>query len=130
MLMLKFYDILFTLLHLLLVGFNLLGWIWRRTRKAHLVTVGVTFLCWFGLGIWYGWGYCPITDWQWQVKRRLGEKRLPASFIKYYADKLSGGDISPSLVNAVTLAAFLAVIAITIYINFLRKPRHVSNPGS
>ena len=32
-----------------------------------------------GLGAVYGWGYCPCTDWHWDVKRRLGETGLPRS---------------------------------------------------
>ena len=97
--MLKFLDILYTIIHLLIIGFNLFGWIWPRTRKAHLITIGVTAASWFILGIWFGWGYCPVTDWQWDVKEKLGERDLPASFITYFANKLTGKDFSDHLVN-------------------------------
>ena len=79
-------DILFVVFHTLLVGFNMLGWAWRRTRRLHLITISVTLLSWFGLGVVYGWGYCPLTDWHWDVKRVLGETALPASWMKYYLD--------------------------------------------
>jgi hypothetical protein len=26
-------------------------------------------LSWFGLGLFYGIGYCPSTDWHWRIKR-------------------------------------------------------------
>ncbi len=84
--MLALLDVLFTLLHLLIIGFNLFGWIWPATRKLHLWCAGATAFSWLILGIWFGLGYCPITDYQWQIKEKLGEQNLPNSFIKYYAD--------------------------------------------
>ena len=120
--MLKFLDILYTIIHLLIIGFNLFGWIWPVTRKAHLITIGATAASWFILGIWFGWGYCPVTDWQWDVKEKLGERDLPASFITYFANKLTGKDFSDRLVNEVTLIIFVLLIIITVYVNFFRKP--------
>ncbi|MBS1631730.1 MAG: DUF2784 family protein [Bacteroidetes bacterium] len=59
--MLQFFDILLSIVHLSLIGFNLFAWILPRLRKTHLVVAGITLASWFILGIWYGWGYCPIT---------------------------------------------------------------------
>jgi hypothetical protein len=122
--LLKLLDIFLSFLHFALIGFNLFGWLWKRTRKAHLITVAATAFSWFVLGIWFGWGYCPITHWEWNVKKKLGETNLPNSFIKYYADKISGKDIDPYIVDRATLIVFLAVIVITVYLNFFRKTRH------
>jgi len=118
--MLKLLDIFFTILHLVIILFNLFGWAWPKARKFHLVFVGLTLASWFILGFWYGMGYCPVTDWQWDVKEKLGETNLPNSFVKYFADKLSGRDFSPELVDRVTLTSFLVAIAVTIYVNFFR----------
>jgi len=119
--MLKLLDIFYTCIHLLIIGFNLFGWIWPKTRKLHLIVVTTSLLCWFGLGIWYGWGYCPVTDWQWDVKEKLGETNLPNSFVKYFADKITGRDFPPPLVDRVTLICFIVAIIITIYVNFIRR---------
>src|SRR5215831_21312875 len=115
--MLTFLDIFFTITHIILTLFNLTGWIWKRTRKLHLITLGLTLLSWFVLGLWYGWGYCFLTDWHWQVKEKLGEQNLPASFIKYYADKISGNDVDPALVDRVTLGCLIFVVAAALYVN-------------
>ena len=119
--MLTFLDILLTIAHIVLTLFNLVGWIWTRTRKIHLITIGLTIASWFILGIWHGWGYCVLTDWHWQVKQKLGERNLPASFIKYYADKLTGKNFDPSLVENVTLGCLVFALVATIYVNFFRK---------
>lgn len=114
-------DFLYTALHLVIIGFNLLGWIWPLTRKFHLISVLLTAASWLLLGLWYGIGYCPITDWQWQVKAKLGEQDLPASFIKYYADKLSGRDVPATLVDLVTAGSFALAAGLSVYVNFFRR---------
>ncbi len=119
--MLVLLDIIFTILHLLVIGFNLLGWVWEKTRKAHVVVAALTLGSWFLLGIWYGWGYCLLTDWHWDVKIQLGETGLPNSFVKYLADKLTGQDFSPALIDNLTLGLFLLAIAASLYVNFFRK---------
>src|SRR5215211_4926500 len=97
--MLVFQDILFTILHLVIILFNLFGWISVRTRKAHLICITLTAASWFLLGIWFGIGYCPITEWQWQIKEKLGESNLPDSFIKYYGDKITGSNLNPGFID-------------------------------
>jgi hypothetical protein len=116
--MLHFLDIFYTIAHLALTLFNLTGWIWKRTRKAHLIILIITAASWSVLGIWYGWGYCPLTDWHWDIKERLGERNLPNSFIKYLADKITGKDINPSVVDNVTLGCLLFAVAASVYVNF------------
>lgn len=121
--MLWFLDVFLTLVHLVIIGFNLFGWIWMPTRKAHFICVLATAASWFLLGIWFGLGYCPVTDWQWRVKEQLGEHNLPASFVKYYADKISGKNISSSLIDLVTVISFAIAALISVYVNFIKKKR-------
>jgi hypothetical protein len=116
--MLVFLDYFFVLLHGSLVCFNLTGWIWRKTRRLHLVLMSLVLLSWFGLGLVYGWGYCPCTDWHWQVKRELGERGLPASYIKYYADNLTGLAWDAQLVNLLTLVITLVLFALSVWLNW------------
>ena len=114
-----FLDIFLTLCHLIIIVFNLLGWIWRKTRKMHLLTIGLTFISWFVMGIWYGWGYCFLTDWHWKVKIKLGETNLPASFITYMADKVTGMHFNPGTIDLITVILFFAAIIVSLYFNFL-----------
>lgn len=118
---LQFLDYLLTFIHLLIIGANLFAWIWHKTRKLHLYIVGITLFCWLILGIWYGIGYCPITDWQWQVKTKLGEVNLPNSFVKYYLDGVTGTNIPDTTVDIITLVAFLMAIICSVWVNFFSK---------
>lgn len=117
--MLHFWDALLTVAHLALVIFNLFGWIPRATRKAHLVTIVLTAASWFVLGIWFGMGYCPLTDWQWDVKRQLGERNLPPNFIEYFAEKVAGRDFDAALVGLMITVFFALAAGLSLYVNFV-----------
>lgn len=119
--MLVFLDILLTIVHLTIVAFNLFAWIPRKTRKAHFISILITAASWFVLGIWYGMGYCPVTEWQWNVKEKLGERNLPDSFIKYFADKFTGQDFDPGFINVVTAVCFGVAVVMSVYVNFFVK---------
>lgn len=114
-------DLLLTLLHFAIISFNLFGWIWKPARKAHFICILITTGCWFILGMWFGIGYCPITDWEWHIKEELGETNLPGSFIKYYADKINGKSVSASLIDTLTFVCFFLAALFSVYVNFFRK---------
>jgi len=67
MLLYRLLDYFFLVFHLGIVIFNLFGWIWPKTRKANLILLLLTAASWFGLGLIYGIGFCPFTEWHWQV---------------------------------------------------------------
>ncbi|MCK5838377.1 MAG: DUF2784 family protein, partial [Bacteroidales bacterium] len=71
--MFKLADTFFIIFHTALTLFNLFGWIWQKTRKLNLIILLLTGFSWFGLGIFYGIGYCPLTDWHYRVLRKMGE---------------------------------------------------------
>ena len=121
--MLQFLDAFFTLLHVIIIAINLFGWIPPATRRFHFIFIVVTAFCWFILGIWFGMGYCPITDWQWRIKEQLGERNLPASFITYYINKISHSNFSDSFINLFTLIFFIAAALLSVYFNFIKRRR-------
>ena len=120
-------DILIIFFHTALIIFNLFGWIWRRTRKLNLITLLLTGGSWLFLGLIYGsLGYCPLTDWHFSILAKLGESNLPDSYVKYMIDRLTGLNISASLVDQVTLYSFISALLISILFNLrdiMRKKR-------
>jgi len=128
----KFLDIFFLVFHTLIIFFNLFGWMWRKTRRANLIVLFITAFSWFGLGIWYGFGYCFCVDWHWQVKMKLGEYDLPNSYIKYLLDKLTGLDWNAALVEPLTFVFFFAAIIASIFFNtrdWLRRRKSAAHPA-
>ena len=130
--MYKFLDYFFVIFHISLVVFDITGWAWKKTRRMHFITIGLTILSWFGLGIFFGWGYCPCTDWHWQVKRELGETNLPYSYVKYYADKLTGINWNPLVVDATVLILGILAFTLSGWLNLrdYRSHRHARHNDS
>jgi hypothetical protein len=126
---LKIADILFFWLHILIITFNLFGWILPAWRKYHLMIAGLTIFSWLILGIWYGFGYCFLTDWHWEVKYRLGERGLPASFVKYFFDNYTSLDISAAAVDQLTGICFAAAVLVSLILVILGKRKSRSMHG-
>lgn len=111
-------DIFFVVFHSSLILFNLFGWIWRKTRIINLITLSLTGASWLFLGLIYGTpGYCPLTDWHFSILYKLGKTSLPNSYIKYLADRLTGLNVNASLVDKVTLYAFLIALMLSLFVN-------------
>ena len=111
-------DIFFVIFHTGMIIFSLTGWIWKETRRLNLIVLGIIGSSWLFLGLIVGMlGYCPLTDWHFNVLEKLGRTGLPNSYIKYLADRLTGLDFNTNLVDSVTLYAFLIVLLISLVLN-------------
>ena len=111
-------DIFFVIFHTSLTLFNMFGWIWRKTRLANLITLGLTGGSWLILGLIVGMiGYCPLTDWHFNILYKLGKTDLPISYIKYLADRLTGLDFNETLVDNATLYGFIIALIISLLLN-------------
>ena len=119
--MYRFLDIFFVIFHTSLIFFNLFGWIWKKTRRANLYLLLLTGASWAGLGLFYGMGYCPLTDWHFGVLERLGENNLPNSYIKYLADRITGMNLNQDIVDSLTLYFYLAALVISLAINYIDR---------
>ncbi|WP_138431522.1 DUF2784 domain-containing protein [Fodinibius saliphilus] len=111
-------DIIFIIGHTIFILFNLLGWIWKWTRRWNLVTLLLTAFSWFGLGVWYGFGYCPCTHWHWQVRDKLGYTDMPNSYIQFLIQQLTGIEMKAGIVDFTTGTLFILVLMISLYLNF------------
>jgi hypothetical protein len=106
--------------------FNCIGWIWKKTRIFNLLTLLLTGLSWFGLGFWYGWGYCLCTDWHWDVREKMGLIDQSYSYVHFLLLKLTGVYFNIRLVEVSTLIIFILSIIISGWLNikdYRRKKR-------
>jgi len=118
-------DIFFISFHTLLIFFNLFGWIWKPLRKANLISLLITGASWFILGIFYGIGYCPLTDWHWQVLQKLGKYDIPNSYIEYLIERFSGFDVSAEVVDICTVVLYFAALLISSYMTLIWSRKKV-----
>jgi hypothetical protein len=123
----QFLNYFFFFFHTVFTLFNLLGWMFRKTRKWNLVTLLLTAFSWFILGIWYGWGYCLCTDWHWQVREHMGYHDQRRSYIQFLLLKLTGRDFNEQLIENITLIAFLASLIMSIWLNIRDRKKKMLN---
>ncbi|MFZ0280471.1 MAG: DUF2784 domain-containing protein [Bacteroidales bacterium] len=117
---LRILDIFFVVFHTTLILFNSFGWIWYKTRRLNLVTLLLTGSSWLFLGLIVGTlGYCPLTDWHFNILAKLGKTNIPDSYVKYLGDRLTGLDLNASLIDDITLYTFIAALVLSIIFNFL-----------
>lgn len=118
--MYKALDIFFVILHTSVILFNCFGWIYKKTRRANLILLLATAGSWLFLGLIVGtMGYCPLTEWHFNVLIKLGVNDLPVSYIKYLADRIMGSDFNPDMVDAATLWGLIAALDISITLNII-----------
>jgi hypothetical protein len=80
--LLSMLNVLFHLIHLGIIFFFLFGWLWQKTLLPHFFLSILILLSWCGLGLFYGFGYCLVTDIQWKIKKRMGEEPSTEYYIK------------------------------------------------
>lgn len=121
----KFGDIFFFVFHIFLILFNLFGWLFKPLRKWNLITLSLTAFSWFVLGAFYGFGYCFLTDWHWQIRDQLGYANPFNSYIQFLITTLFSISVSEHLVNVLTATLFFAAFIMSIITNLraFRKSR-------
>lgn len=112
-----FLNKFFFVFHSALILFILFGWAWKKTRLANLVVILSTAFSWFILGLWYGYGYCPSTDWHWRVRARMGIQDLPSSYTKFLFDSWIGWNVSQSAVDVITFLLLVFALGASLYLN-------------
>ncbi len=121
--MYAFLDKFFFIFHSALMIFILFGWTWKKTRLANLIVILLTAFSWFVLGIWYGFGFCPSTEWHWQVREKLGHYHMPTSYTKFLVDSLTGLDVSQKIVDVFAVLFLILAFISSVWMNVkdLRK---------
>lgn len=116
-------DLFFVVFHTTFIVLNVLGWIPRRVRPWNLAALVATAASWLGLGLVYGLGYCPLTDWHWRVLRALGRSNLPRSYTRYLVLRLFGSAPSGPVMDAITGWVFVVVFGISVVVNVRDRRR-------
>ncbi len=120
-------NIFFFVFHTAFTLFNVVGWIFPRTRRLHLITIALTAFSWFILGIWYGWGYCLCTDWHWNIREDMGFDDQSRSYIHFLIFHLTGINFNPRLVENLTLIIFLLSAVLSIWLNIKDRKKNKLN---
>ena len=118
-------DYFFIIFHGVVILINVFGWIPVRTRKVQRVVLVATLLSWFVLGAFYGWGYCFLTDWHWDVLTELGTRPTQSVYVQYLLHRLFGVNISAALSNGLTIGGLFFGILGALFVCFWKGKKEV-----
>lgn len=124
---LMFLDYFFLVFHSLYCLFAVLGWMWHKTRLVHLITSLLTLFSWLIMGIWYGLGYCFLTDLHWDVRLALGKAPNSNSYIHFLIRETTGFDLPAALVDRGVVLVFSACFLLTISLNLIEYKKKRQN---
>ena len=110
-------DIFFFVFHTVLTVFNLIGWAFRKLCRLNLITLLLTGFSWGVLGIFFGFGYCFLTDWHWTVRQNLGYETPYHSYIQFFLDKVFGIHTTQKIADTGTLVLFLLALLLSVFTN-------------
>lgn len=119
----KITNIFFFVFHVTLIIFNLFGWIPKKLRKWNLLALSLTAFSWFVLGLFYGFGYCLLTDWHWQVREKLDYSTDSNSYIHFLITESTGIAIEETLVDTFTAIFFFVAFVLSICVNVRDRKR-------
>ena len=95
-------------LHLGVIAFSVVGWLWPATRAYHLALAALIAASWFVLGTVIGQlGFCWLTGVQHAVWARMG-RRETLSYMSYLVERWTGHSPDARRVDIVTQAVFYA----------------------
>lgn len=102
--------------HLTVIFFSTFGWLFCQTRLETLVLQIAIAFSWYGLGpiLGKGYGYCLITDQQWQIKKMLGQEPPPWGYMKFLINELTQRDVETGRIDRATVGVFLFSIAASV----------------
>ena len=113
----KIADKFFYVFHICLILFNLFGWLFKPLRKWNLITLSLTAFSWFVLGAFYGFGYCILTDWHWQIRDHLGISNPFNSYIQFLLFTVFSISVSEHAVNVLTASLFFTALIMSVITN-------------
>ena len=111
------------LFHQVWIAFCEAGWMFCETRLISIITLMLTLFSWYVLGPLFtkcdAYGYCVITDIQWQIREKLDLEKLPGGYIKYLADSVFRRDFDAHVVDKWGAAFFFICIVASVTTLFL-----------
>lgn len=101
-------------LHLLVIGFCLIGWALPQARVPHLFVCGLTLLSWFAIGPLIGRpGYCFLTGLQHWMWGKQGRAERP-TYMVYLFQRLTGRAPGVGGVRVIDLSTQVVLYACTL----------------
>ncbi|MGH7441432.1 MAG: DUF2784 family protein [bacterium] len=107
-------------LHLALIAFLALGWMAPVLRPYHLGLIALT------LASWLSFGYCPLTEAQWWIRKKLGLKGSSGPYVPFFIQKFRREPVNSQKIDkvATNLGGLIGVLSLALNVADFLSRRH------
>jgi hypothetical protein len=94
--------------HITVILISTFGWLWLQTLYLTVAVQISVAGAWLLVGPLMGKGlaYCPATELQWHIRRKLGLSVPDWGYVKFLSDALIGHDIDAELIDRIIAWVF------------------------
>ncbi|KAF0129444.1 MAG: hypothetical protein FD155_2367 [Bacteroidetes bacterium] len=117
-------NFLLTSGHVMIILIISFGWIWRKLHVVYVICNFCAIFSWFILGYFKGYGYCLLTDIQWNLLAYRGETDIPETFLEYFFNILNINSSAIDFLEVVNYFKYFVVATFVFrmsYIYLLKK---------
>lgn len=108
-------------LHVAVIVFSCVGWIWAETRPLHLALAAGIAVSWFVVGPLTGEvGFCVVTGAQHAVWRRLDPAAPRPGYVRFLVERLTGRAVDSRAVAGWTQGVYYATTGLSITLSVVR----------
>ena len=109
-------DLAMNMIHITIIMINAFGWIFEKTRKLSVFMILITIFCWTILGVFFGLGYCPLTQMHADYLYNNYQYLLPFSYIDYIFITNFGFKVSTKFLSLCSIL----VVFLSLYLSNLK----------
>ena len=118
-------DSFFNLLHVFVVLVNCFGWAYKGTLKLNLAFLVITISSWCLLGIFYGIGFCFLTELHSIALNSIVYTKIPFSYLDYLLIERIGIKIDSTSISLISISAIFLSLTISIKKNFKEASKSI-----
>ena len=118
-------DIFFNFIHLLIIFINCFGWAWEKTLKLNIFLLLATIVSWSILGIFFGLGFCFLTNIHFIFLNSIETTAIPFSYLDHLLIDSLDLKISSKIISLFSILVIFASLGVSIKKNFYHVERYI-----
>ncbi len=111
-------DVFFNILHIIIILINCFGWAFKKTLMLNLILLLTTMLSWTILGVFFGLGFCFLTNLHFALLGELKPTNIPFSYLDYLLIENFNLKVSSQTISLLSILVVFGSLGISIKKNF------------
>ncbi len=107
-------DVFFNFIHIIIILINCFGWAFKETLKLNIILLLITMLSWTILGIFFGLGFCFLTNLHFSLLGELKSTNIPFSYLDYLLIENFNLKVSSQTISLLSIVVVFSSLTISI----------------